>query len=295
MGLHTVQHFTENDPFHVVQLARELQLHQHAIHLVGLGIHIFHKQDSAGSANVVWSTQRRDQQRQAAAIKNSFCSPIHESNDSRTIPSICSPSRKPGHRCFPRSEIDSVCQRKILGHHGAVKRHKSGRVGEARQQGCDVAVAHKNLRMRDDLTGVKFGQQVIRAVASTRTQDGPHILAHKHLFQFARAPIRRASEVQILFDDRLEVERLVSKLAQCFAAFFEQFALDVAGRSNNADRISKLESSWLDARSLRTRTVQDSILDEKLPLEDKLRWALQEHFFFEANHLSSSRGMHSQR
>ena len=92
-------------------------------------------------------------------------------------------------------------------------------------------------------------QQIVRAVSTARADDRAHIVASEHFFQFPRAPLGRAGEIKIVFEDGIEIERLVSQLAQSRAARFQQLGLDVAGRSDNADGVAGLKRRRLDARS----------------------------------------------
>jgi len=67
------------------------------------------------------------------------------------------------------------------------------------QQRCDVAVANKNLGVRSDFVEIKLSQQVVGAVPTPSTHDGPHLVAHEHLFQLASSAIDRTGEVKIFF------------------------------------------------------------------------------------------------
>src|SRR5712692_9332036 len=87
----------------------------------------------------------------------------------------------------------------IFGDHGTVEGHHVAGVSKKRQQGCDVAVADKNLRMLPDLFQLQSRNKVIAAVSSASADDGPHLVALKHLFQLAHAALHRAGKVEVLF------------------------------------------------------------------------------------------------
>ena len=111
--------------------------------------------------------------------------------------------------------------RKILGHHRAVKRNQSSRVREVGQQRGQIAVADKNLGMCLDLLQIENIEKIVRAVSAPGAHDRPHFVADEHFFQFPRAPRRRPREVEIVLEDGIKIERLVSQVTQSRAARFQ--------------------------------------------------------------------------
>src|SRR5579862_3339544 len=118
-------------------------------------------------------------------------------------------------------------------------------VGEVSQQCGDVAVADENLGMSLDLFEIQLFEQVVRAIPSASTDDCSHIVAHEHFFEFAGAATRRSSEIKILLENRVEIERLVSRAAQGFAARFEISPIDVASRRNDSHGVAKAKNGRL--------------------------------------------------
>ena len=100
----------------------------------------------------------------------------------------------------------------ILGNHGTVEGHHAAGVGKKRQQACDVAVADNNLRMLPDLFQVQRRDEVVAAISSAGADDGPHLVALKHLFQLADAALHRTGKIKLLLKNRRQIERLVSQL-----------------------------------------------------------------------------------
>src|ERR1700690_2791582 len=68
-GLNAVEHFTEDNTSYFVELSRQLQLHQHAVDLKGLGGDIFEKQDCACGLKFVGRAERCRQDREASAVQ----------------------------------------------------------------------------------------------------------------------------------------------------------------------------------------------------------------------------------
>ncbi len=67
-GLHAVQHFAEDDAADLVETTGQLQLHQHAVDLKGLGGNVFEEQNRAGGFDFVGRAERRDQDRETSAV-----------------------------------------------------------------------------------------------------------------------------------------------------------------------------------------------------------------------------------
>src|SRR5205823_12934866 len=102
--------------------------------------------------------------------------------------------------------------------------------------------------MRDNFLRIKSAQQVIAAVPTSRAHNSANIVARKHLFQFADAAIDTSCKVQVPIENRIGVNRAVSKLAQGLRTRLEQGALDIAGGRDDTDRIAGLERWRLDSR-----------------------------------------------
>ena len=69
--LHAIEHFAEDDAPHSVEFAGKFQLHQHAVDLVGLGRHVFQKQNAVFGLEFVSRAERRSQNRKASAAEHS--------------------------------------------------------------------------------------------------------------------------------------------------------------------------------------------------------------------------------
>src|SRR6266567_4968740 len=128
---------------------------------------------------------------------------------------------------MPRYQVDSIFMRPVLGCHRPMKSSESSGVGKIRQKRVDVAVADENLGMRFNLCQIKFFEQIVSAIATARAEDRPHIVAHEHLLQLARSSLGRSSEIKILFQDRVEIERPVPGEAQGFAACVQVWPLNI--------------------------------------------------------------------
>ena len=89
-------------------------------------------------------------------------------------------------------------------------------------------------------------QQIVGAVTAARAYDRAHVVAYEHLFHFARPAFDRSGEVKILFQNRIEIERDVSRSAQCLAAGLQFSPLDVAGGRNDAHRIAGAKGGRFD-------------------------------------------------
>ena len=70
--LDAVQHFAEHDALDVFQLSGLLELREHAIDLIGLGVQIFQHQDGIDGIDLVSSSQSRHNQRKTPARQTSF-------------------------------------------------------------------------------------------------------------------------------------------------------------------------------------------------------------------------------
>ena len=116
------------------------------------------------------------------------------------------------------------------------------------QQRGDVAIADKNLWAAPDRVQIERLQQIVRAIAAARTQNRLHIRTRKHFGQLANAPLERPGKVKIALKNGIEIKRLVAHDSQSLTASVEFAPLEIAGRSNNADRVPGPESGRLDAR-----------------------------------------------
>ena len=67
-----IDHLAEDDSPDAVKLARQLQLHQHAIDAIRPLGAIFDKEDRSLRADLIRRSQRRTQQRQTAAIEHTL-------------------------------------------------------------------------------------------------------------------------------------------------------------------------------------------------------------------------------
>src|SRR5580658_8074119 len=67
-GLYAVEHFSEDDAAHIVEMAANFQLHQHAIDLKRLGGDIFQEQNLTGRLDVAGRTERSHQDRKASTV-----------------------------------------------------------------------------------------------------------------------------------------------------------------------------------------------------------------------------------
>src|ERR1700687_1209806 len=77
-ALLAIHHFAEDNAAHVFQLARELQLHQHAINLVRLGCEVLHEENRPRGVDVIRRAQRRYQDGKTSAIEDAFCRSRHQ-------------------------------------------------------------------------------------------------------------------------------------------------------------------------------------------------------------------------
>ena len=71
----TLEHLTENNSPHLLQLARVLQVHQHSIDAIGPLTQIFEKQDCVFRSNLVRRPERRHKQRETSSIEFPFSFP----------------------------------------------------------------------------------------------------------------------------------------------------------------------------------------------------------------------------
>jgi hypothetical protein len=123
---------------------------------------------------------------------------------------------------------------------------ESRNVGEMRQQAGDIAVSDEDFGMRLDLLEIELIQQIVRPIASAGADDGAHVIALEHCFQFSDAALDGTGEVDIAIEDRVQVEGPISRTAQGFAAGLEVRLLDVAGGRDDADRVPGTEGGRLD-------------------------------------------------
>ena len=69
-GRNAIEHLAEDDAVYAFQLAGLAQLPQHAIHLVGLGAHVFKKEQLALGLRLPGRAQQRNENAEAAAVEN---------------------------------------------------------------------------------------------------------------------------------------------------------------------------------------------------------------------------------
>src|SRR6266550_811985 len=172
---------------------------------------------------------------------------------------------------------------------------ESRRIRKPGQQGCDIAIADKNLGMSGNLPQVNFSQQIVRAIPAACAQYPSNLVPHKHRFQFLRPPRRGSSKINILLNDRVEIERFVSQVPQSRATTLQQLAFYIAGGRHNANRVSRTQGPWLNARSLSGWIRQRDILNEEFSLEDEFRRSAQKDLVLKAYRLRSPWSMHPHR
>src|SRR6267378_1771464 len=134
-----------------------------------------------------------------------------------------------------------------------MKGYEVGRVCKGGEKSCQVAVADKNLRMRSDLFQINRHritrrQQVGRSISSACANNRADIVAREHIFQFPRSAFRRTRKVQIAFQDRLEIKRLIAGTTKTVAARLQHFALHVRRGRNDSHLVAGTESARLDSR-----------------------------------------------
>src|SRR5579863_1047820 len=138
----------------------------------------------------------------------------------------------------------------VFGRHGSMEGDESG-VGKVSQQTGEVAVANDNFGMTPNGFEINSVQQVIRAVAAAGAEDGANVIALEHFFQFADAAIDRSCEIEIAVENRIEIERLVSRTPEGFASGREIGLLDIAGRRDDCNGIAGPEGGRLDELDIR--------------------------------------------
>src|SRR5258708_1868303 len=114
------------------------------------------------------------------------------------------------------------------------------------QNQCNIARATDDLRTLSNQIGTQIRNEVSRAVASARAEDGTDILASKHFKELGATPFARAGKVAKGRDDIRTVECLESQALQFAATLLQQFRLDVAGRRNNANRVAGAQGRWFN-------------------------------------------------
>src|SRR6266849_1877115 len=139
-----------------------------------------------------------------------------------------------------------------------MKGYEVGGVGKSGQQRRRVAVAHENLRVRSDLLDVnrlrikglrvKGRQQVVRPISSSRANNRADIVAREHLFEFPRPAIGRTGEIQIAFEDRLEIKRVIAGAAKTVAAGLQHFWIHVRRGRDNSHLVARTKGARLDSR-----------------------------------------------
>src|ERR1700739_387230 len=127
----------------------------------------------------------------------------------------------------------------ILGHHRPVECHETGFVDKVCKQSCKITVPHKDLGMILDLLQIEFLQQIIRTVSTTSAQNRSYLLAHEHFFELIPAPLDRSCEIQVLFENRIEIKRLIPGASQCLATGLQFWTLDVASRRNHSHHVAR--------------------------------------------------------
>src|SRR5215475_4896942 len=134
-----------------------------------------------------------------------------------------------------------------------MKGYEASRIAEASEHRRDVAVGDKDFGMSSDFGRIKLPQQIVRTISATGADDRADVVAHKHLLQLTRATFRGTGKVQILFENRIQVERVVSKIAERRATLLEKIALDVTGRSDDSDLVAGAQVLRPGARDLGRR------------------------------------------
>src|SRR5438045_1652191 len=108
--------------------------------------------------------------------------------------------------------------RPVFCRHRTMKSDNAGSIAKIRKQRRDIAVADENFGMRLDYFQVELIEQVVCSIAPSCADDGSNVIAREHFFQFACPAIDGAGEIKVLFQNRLEVEGIVSGEAQGFAS-----------------------------------------------------------------------------
>src|SRR5690348_8986298 len=125
--------------------------------------------------------ERSHQHGKASPVENAFRAAFAKRLNSARRAQVEAPFSNAGKGGLPGEQVDAVGMREILRYHGPVESHEPSRIGEASQQGCNVAVPDENLGVSDDLLRVQFIQQIIRSVATPSTHNRPYIVALEHL------------------------------------------------------------------------------------------------------------------
>src|ERR1700753_2464698 len=106
------------------------------------------------------------------------------------------------------------------------------------EQGSDVAASQQNFWMSCDHAVIQLFQQVIAAVTAAHADQCGNVLAPPEFMELMRAPINASGKVKIALKNILRVDRLVSHLAQAFAARQKMLAIEAAGRSDDPDLVT---------------------------------------------------------
>src|SRR6266536_2708423 len=136
--------------------------------------------------------------------------------------------------------------RPVFGGHRAVESDEACSIVKVCQQRGDVAVAHEDFRVRSYFFQIKFFEKVICAIAASSTDDRPNVVPLEHLFQLARSAIDGPRKIQILFQNRVEVERNISRATQGLAARVQVSPLNVASGRDDAYGITGAKGGRFD-------------------------------------------------
>ncbi len=128
--LHAVHQFAKDDAAHALQLSRELQLHQHAVDLVGLGGDVFQEKQLAFGFRFVGRAQRGDQDRKTSAIEHTLAFSGDERIEAEDGVRGQLPLRVAAQRGTPGILVHAgrIGFGEILGDHRTVKGHQAGGV-----------------------------------------------------------------------------------------------------------------------------------------------------------------------
>src|SRR5580658_2892923 len=106
--LHAIQHLAEYYAPNVCELARQFELHQHAVDLEWLLGHVFNEQDGPRCVNFIRRSQRSDQHRKTSPVKNALAGPLYQGLHARLRSHIEDPVQSTTHSKSPRSGINAV-------------------------------------------------------------------------------------------------------------------------------------------------------------------------------------------
>src|SRR5581483_11620892 len=106
----------------------------------------------------------------------------------------------------------------ILGDHWSVESHEPCGIGEPGEQRGDVAVANEHFRMSGNLAQIEDLEEVIRSVSAAGANDRADIVPLEHLLQLASAAFDRSREIEVVREDRLVENGVITQASQSCAA-----------------------------------------------------------------------------